>query len=245
MENKKLIATLSKICRAPEPEGKAEFLQRLEEQGLTNRRSTAMSHGEFLLGQLPYIEKWIWLLSGAIFLFLMGICYNNPGNYPFALTPLLAAGVLVETRRSYRWKMAELEYTARFSLRSVMLARMFLIGAVDTVGLLIVICAVSPWLSYSVTRVFLYMMVPYLCASFLGSVYERKQRAHHGWGSIVICVLASAFFAAAPFIYGRLYEERMTLLWAAAFVLLVCGLIDSMRKWAREMNFEREEPVWS
>lgn len=245
MENEKLIATLREICRTPEPEGKKEFLLRLEEQGLTKQRPTAMSHGEFLLGQLPYIEKWIWLLSGAILLFLMGICYNNPGNYPFALTPLLAAGILVETRRSYRWKMAELEYTSRFSLRSVMLARMFLIGAVDTAGLLIVICAVSPRLSYSSIRVFLYMMVPYLCASFLGSVYERKHRADHGWGSIVICVLISAFFAAAPFIYSRLYEERMTIIWAAAFILLVFGLVGSMRKWAREKSFEREEPVWS
>ena len=245
MENKKLIATLNEICRAPEPEGKTEFFKRLEEQSLTKRRPAVMSHGEFLLGQLPYIEKRIWVLSGAILLFLMGICYNDPGKYPFALTPLLAAGVLVETGRSYRWKMAELEYSARFSLRSVMLARMFLIGAVDIVGLLIVICAVSPRLSYSMARVFLYMMVPYLCASFLGSVYERKHRADHGWGSIVICVLSSAFFAAAPFIYGRLYEEKTTLLWAAAFVLLVCGLTDSMRKWVSEMRFEREEPVWS
>lgn len=245
MENEKLITTLRETCRTPEPERKAEFFQRLQEQGLTNRRPISMSHREFLFGQLPYIEKWIWLLSGAILLVLTGICYNNPGNHSFALTPLLAAGILVETRRSYRWKMAELEYTARFSLRSVMLARMFLIGAVDTAGLLIVICMVRPWLSYSMIRVFLYMMVPYLCASFLGSIYERKHRADHGWGSIVICVLASVFFAAAPFIYGKLYEERMTIVWEAAFVLLVCGLIGSMRKWVREMRFEREEPVWS
>lgn len=171
----------------------------------------------------------------------MGICYSNPGNYSFALPPLLVAGILVETRRSFRWKMAELEYTARFSLRSVFLARMFLVGAVDTAGLLIVICAIRNWLSYSLIRAFLYMMVPFLCASLFGSLYERKRRADHGWGSIVICIFSSAFFAAAPFVYSRLYEERLTVIWAAAFVLLVCSLVISMRRWIHEM----EEPVWS
>ena len=83
-----------------------------------------------------------------------------------------------------------------------MLARMFLVGAVDTAGLLMVICLVGPCFSYSLLRVFLYMMVPYLTASWLGSAYERKQRTDHGMGRrtdlyFVICV-----FAAAPFVLG-------------------------------------------
>ena len=122
-----------------------------------------------------------------------------------------------------------------------MLARMFLVGVVETAGLLVVIWVVRPWFSYSLIRVFLYMMVPYLCACLLGSLYERKHRADNGWGSIAICILSSAFFAAAPFVYSRLYEERLTILWAAAFALLVCGLAGSMRKWACGM----EGPVWN
>ena len=165
----------------------------------------------------------------------------NPGGYPFALTPLLAALVLLETGRSFRFQMTELEYTARFSLRSVMLARMFWVGAVDTAGLLIVICAVRRRLSFSPLRVFLYMMVPYLCAALLGSVYERKKRADHGVGTVLICVLTSVFFAAAPFVCGRIYEEGLTIVWAAAFILLICCLMTCVRGWIREM----EEPVWS
>lgn len=261
MNNEILITTLRALCAAPEPERKAEFFKRLAEQGLTDRRPAAMSQGEFLRRQFSYIPKWIWVLSGALLLIITGIiCLNagslnpgglnpgnlnpdiyNPGGYPFALTPLLAALVLLETGRSFRFKMAELEYTARFSLRSVMLARMFWVGAVDTAGLLIVICAVWRRLSFSPLRVFLYMMVPYLCAALLGSVYERKKRADHGVGTVLICVLTSVFFAAAPFVCGRIYEEGLTIVWAAAFILLICCLMTCVRGWIREM----EEPVWS
>ena len=147
----------------------------------------------------------------------------------------------VETGRSFRWKMAELEYTARFSLRSVMLARMFLVGIVETAGLLVVIWVVRPWFSYSLIRVFLYMMVPYLAASLLGSVYERKNRSDNNWGSIIICFLSSGLFAAAPYYLSSLYEERFTVIWTVAFILLVFSLVVSMRRWICEL----EEAVWN
>ena len=241
MDHERLIKDLREICRAPEPERKEIFFQGLAERGLTSGRPTSISHGEFILRQFLYIGKWVWLSSAVLLLFITWICYGNNGNYPFALTPLLAAGILVETERSFRWKMAELEYTARFSLRSVMLARMFLVGAVETAGLLVVIWAVQPRFSYSFGRVFLYMMVPYLSASLLGSLYERKHRTDNGWGSIVICLLPSAFFAAAPYCLSSLYEERFTVVWVVAFVLLIISLGSSVRRWITKM----EEPAWS
>ena len=152
MDHERLIKDLREICRAPEPERKEIFFQGLAERGLTSGRPTSISHGEFILRQFLYIGKWVWLSSAVLLLFITWICYGNNGNYPFALTSLLAAWILVETERSYRWKMAELEYTARFSLRSVMLARMFLVGAVETAGLLVVIWAVQPRFSCRICR---------------------------------------------------------------------------------------------
>ncbi len=241
MNNEQLIAQMREICRSPEPGKKREFFRSLESRGLTDRRPVIMSHWEFLSGQLNYIDKRVWILSGILLLFMAWICSRVPGYYVFALTPLLAGGVLLETGRSYRWKMAEMEYAARFSLRSVVLARMFLVGLVDTAGLLSVIAAVRPYRSCSMIREFLYMMVPYLTASFLGSVYERRKRTDAGFGSFLICILSSAAFAAVPFFIGRLYEENLTILWAAAFVLLISGIAASVRDYLREM----EEPVWN
>ena len=241
MNNERLISQIRELCQPPQPEAKRQFFQLVEERGLSNRRPAVMSHREFLTGQLLYIRKWTWIMSGVLLLIITGICYQNRGNYPFALTPFLAAGILLETGRSFRWKMAELEHAARFSLRSVILARMFLIGAVDTAGLIIVIIIVRPFYTYSLIRVFLYMMVPYLAASWLGSIYERKHRTDRGWGSLLICCMASACFAAAPALFTLLYEERLTVLWAAAFILITCSLAGNLREWTRSM----EEPVWN
>ena len=241
MDNDKIIKHLKEICSTSEPEEKKAFFQGLEDRGLTSRRPVVINHGDFLLRQFLYVGKWIWLLSAVLLLCITGICYGNTGNYPFALTPLLAAGILVETGRSFRWKMAELEYTARFSLRSVMLARMFLVGIVETAGLLVVIWVVRPWFSYSLIRVFLYMMVPYLAASLLGSVYERKNRSDNSWGSMIICFLSSGLFAAAPYCLSSLYEERFSFIWTVAFILLVFSLVVSMRRWICEL----EEAVWN
>ena len=241
MDNDRIIKHLKEICSTPEPKEKKAFFQGLEARGLTSRRPVVINHGDFLLRQFFYVGKWIWLLSAVLLLCITGICYGNTGNYPFALTPLLAVGILVETGRSFRWKMAELEYTARFSLRSVILARMFLVGIVETAGLLVVIWMVRPWFSYSLIRVFLYMMVPYLAASLLGSVYERKNRSDNSWGCIIICILSSGFFASAPYCVSSLYEERFTVIWTVAFILLVFSLVVSMRRWICEL----EEAVWN
>ena len=241
MDNERIIKHLKEICSTSEPEEKKAFFQKLEDRGLTSRRPVVINHGDFLLRQFLYVGKWIWLLSAVLLLCITGICYGNTGNYPFALTPLLAVGILVETGRSFRWKMAELEYAARFSLRSVMLARMFLVGIVETAGLLAVIWVVRPWFSYSLSRVFLYMMVPYLAASLLGSVYERKNRSDNSWGSIIICFMSSGLFAAAPYCLSSLYEERFTVIWTMAFILLVFSLVVSMRRWICEL----EEAVWN
>ncbi len=241
MDNACIVEQMKKTWIAPEPAGKEEFFLRAEEKGLLNRRTTVITHREFLAIQLFYIEKRIWVLSGFLLLFIVWNCSRNAGNYPFALTPLLAAGILFETGRSGRWNMTELEQAARFSARSVMLARTFLLGVINTAGLMIIIPVITRFYAYPVLRIFLYMMVPYLTAAFLGSLYERKCRTDRGWGSVLICILSSVAFASVPLFFRQLYEERLLVLWAAVLILMICGLTVCIWK----SISEKEEPVWS
>ena len=223
------------------PERKTEFFRRVGEMKLRSRRPAVISHKEFLAIQFFYIEKQIWILSVFLLLFLVWICSWHAGNYPFALTPLLAAEILFETGRSRRWNMTELEQAARFSARSVMLTRIFLLGMGNTAGLMAVIFMVRPFFSYSLMRVFLYMMVPYLTAALLGSVYERRHREDKGWGSAIICALSSLFFASASQFFNLLYADRMIVLWAAALIILICGLTVCI--W--ESISEKEMSAWN
>ena len=241
MNKKDVIEQMRKCWIAPEPAEKEAFFLRVRGNELLNRRPGVISHKEFLTIQLCYIGKWTWVVSGILLLFIAWVCSRNVGNYPFALTSLLAAGILFETGRSGRCSMTELEQAARFSARSVLLARAFLLGAINTAGLVIIILVVRPFYSYPVIRVFLYMIVPYLTAALLGSVYERRHRTDQGWGSVLICILSSVFFASASLFFNLLYEERLIVLWAAVFIVTICGLTVCIWK----SKSEREEPVWS
>lgn len=241
MNHKDIAEEMKKSFVSPTPEKKTEFFLRMKEKGLLKRRPHVISHKEFLAVQVLYIEKWTWVLSGFLLLFIAWICSRNYGNYPFALTSLLAAGILFETGRSRRWNMTELEQAARFSARSVILAKVYLLGVGNTAGLMIVIFAVRPFFSYSLIRVFLYMMVPYLTASLLGSLFERRYRGDPGWGSVLICILSSIFFTVVSHFFNLLYEDRLVLFWASALVLMICGLTVCIR---RNIS-EREEPAWN
>ena len=241
MNHKDIAEEMKKSYISQTPDRKTEFFRSMKEKGLLNQRPHVISHKEFLAVQFLYLEKWTWVLSGFLLLFIIWICSRQSGNYPFALTPLLAAGILFETGRSRRRNMTELEQAARFSARSVMLARVFLLGAGNTAGLMIVIFAVRSFFSYSLIRVFLYMMVPYLTASLLGSLYERRYRGDPGWGSVLICILSSVFFTAVSYFFNLLYEDRLVLFWASALILMICGLTVCIR---RNIS-EREEPAWN
>lgn len=241
MNYSRIIAELKAVYQTEKPLRKEAFLTYIREQGRLCLRPAAMTQGEFLLRQLAYTQKRVWILSALVLLVITWLCRQSSGVYPFAMTSLLSAGILAETGRSFHHGMHELEYASRFSFRSVMLARLFLVGTADTLGLFLVIAVICPGLPYSLTRIFLYMMVPYLSASFLGSLYERRHRTDSGWGSVMICAALSAAFAAAPAVCRGLYDGRYTVYWLLLFAVLLCSAAASMRKWI----IQTEEPAWS
>ena len=75
----------------------------------------------------------------------------------------------------------------------------------------------------------------------VGRVSIAVHYMDQGLGSTVICILSSAYFAVAPALFSQLYEERMTIFWAAAFALTSCSLAGNLRGWVQNM----EEPVWN
>ena len=73
----------------------------------------------------------------------------------------------------------------------------------------------------------------------VGRVSIAVHYMDQGLGSTVI--LSSAYFAVAPALFSQLYEETMTIFWAAAFALTSCSLAGNLRGWVQNM----EEPVWN
>ena len=113
---------------APMPLKKRQFLRTIEPSG--------MNMFEFLISQLGYIRKWIWGVSLLIFsVSLIGSVFLSVEMLWIisAMTPLLALIIVAESGRSEYYTMAELELATRFSLRSVILARLTILGLENAV----------------------------------------------------------------------------------------------------------------
>lgn len=122
---------LAEYFEVPHPERKRAFMRRF---GLP---SLSLTYVVWM--QARYISKWVWAFS-AFFCGLTILVAAQADarfvNAVYACIPFLVMLSVTESTRSYRHGMAELEQTARFSLRSIVMARMVMLGLVNLVVLL-------------------------------------------------------------------------------------------------------------
>lgn len=235
--NKKFKATLKKELEAPAPQRKKEFLRRLPR--------TPLSHFSFVCSQIGYIRKWIW--AAAVFIYaaaFINVEYLNK-NMLFGISsfmPILALSVITESGRSEAYKMAEFEMSTRFSLKSIVLARLGILGIMNlTLTFLLIPLAYKngemPFLQTG-----LCLLYPYLLTVFAGLWAVRKI---HGKENIYVCTgIAlgislghSLFFQSLP----ELYKSRNILWWLAALLILCAAAGNQCYKIIRQT----EELSWS
>ena len=90
-----------------------------------------MSMFRFVLSQASYIRKITWYLSGLILLVALFGAYNISQDTLWvvsAIVPVLGLLAVTEGNRSMMYGMSEFELSTRFSLRSVVLAKMSILG---------------------------------------------------------------------------------------------------------------------
>ena len=235
--NRKMKMALKEYFEAPKPEDKRRFFDSLpaEPVGISN----------FLLSQAAYIPKWIWGLSALIFVVaLVGAGYLKKDMLWFvsACMPLLALAPVTESGRSQFWGMAELEMSSRFSLRSVLLARLGILGLADLLLFFLLLPLTHMNGDKPLFETGIYMLCPYLLTAFLGLWASRIVQGREGaWlcGAIALGVgLGDALiYQASP----EFYAGHNFPWWAAAFVLLSVGAA----KQCIEILKQEEEPVWN
>ena len=228
---------LKEYFEAPEPEKKQEFMAGLPSQGV--------SIMDFLLLQAAYIPKWVWGLSALVFaLALIGAGYLKKDILwcVSACMPLPALALVTVSGRSQTWGMAELEMSARFSLRSVLLARLGILGLADLLLFFLLLPLAYMNGDKPLFETGVYMLCPYLLTVFLGLWASRRAQGREaawlcgaialgvGLGYILMYQWSLEFYAAGNFPW-----------WAAAFVLLSLGTA----KQCAETLKQKEEPVWS
>lgn len=205
----------------PDPQETAHFLKTLPQPPIRMR--------QFLLIQTTYLRKQGLILS---LLFLLPVLTGARQIEPdtlwaiCALIPFLALLAVTESTRSTVYGMQEFELPTRFSLKSVMLARMSVLGLLDAFVLccLIPVCAAGNKLSLLQTG--LYLLVPYLltvnsCLWITRRFYGREALYGCLCAAVVVSILSCAIRLIANFIYQLSYVQWWLLF--AVFLLVKTG----------------------
>lgn len=228
---------LKDLFEPPEPLYKKEFLRQLEQPKI--------STFQFVCSQTGYIRKWIWAFSALVFaVSAAGVFFCSLDMLwgISAFTPLLALTVLSESGRSGNYGMEELEMATRFSLRSVILGRLGILGTGNGI-LLCLLLPIGIWNSMiSPIRAGVYIVTPFLLTAFSGLWIVRKfkgREAVYFCMGIAACVSFSVFFSHMTF--PQIYQGDYFAWWIAGGGLLFLGTA----KQCCNMINRTEEFVWS
>ncbi len=197
-----------------------------------------ISAGEFVLSQAAYISARSWLLSVLVY----GVAAAGAMVWDLdmvwavsALTPLLALSLVSECRRSERHGMEELEMTTRFSLKSVILARLGLLGAENLAVLCMLVPMGARGSRMGMAQAGTYIVVPFLLTAFLALWAERRLRGQEGGyvsAGIAVCVSLGAYFFHRE--VPALYQESRMGWWLAVAFLLGAGILRQYGRMLRE-----------
>lgn len=234
--NHTLQEELKKIYEAPAPLRKAEFLRSIE--------PASFRYTGLFPVQARYIRKRIWCISALIFLVsLFGSLVLSADMLWMisALMPLLALTTAAEMERSDHYRMAELEMAARFSLKSVILMRLAILGLSNLLlfGILFPISLRNSQMPP--LQAGFYILTPFLLTTFLCLYIVRRRREADG---IYLCAGISAciglFLYPLRLTVPWLYEESSLGIWIFASAALCIGVIKQYQN-----LITQEELTWN
>lgn len=215
---------LKDAFEAPTPTGKRAFLKDLPQPGI--------SHLSFMLIQAAYIRRWVWALSILLFISILSVTLFTSENTQWmlsAMIPFVALSAVAENARSQAYGMAELEMASRFSLKSVIMARMAILGLCHfcllalliPLGALHVTEGISGKLAV-MAQSGIYILVPYLLTTVCGLWIVRKIHSREAiYGCTAVAVLVSAADIALRSTASALYQRAYFHRWVMALGILV------------------------
>ena len=223
---------LKHIFEAPEPLRKRAFLRTMEQ--------AKISMPAFVLTQIGYIRRWIWIGSVLIFVLSVAGAVWLPAEtvwVVYALIPLLALTVVSESGRSENYDMAELEMATRFSLRSVILARLGILG-LENLVILGLMLPVGIWKQgFGAVQSGVCILLPYLLMTFAGLSVVRRIR---GREAVYICAgIAVCISLLAMALHDSIWQLHRTdslVWWIAAVLLLGIGTVRQGADMVRAMD---------
>lgn len=218
--NKKLKNEIAKAFHAPAPSRKTSFIRSIPRPYISTKT--------FMLSQIPFIKTSVWLFSSLVLLPAVWGAYFTNENTVWvvsAFIPFLALLFITESAKSAIYGMNELEMAARFSLKSIVLARMSILGIFNVIllGILIPICHVANNISLIQTGV--YLLAPYLLTTSTSLYLVRKfvNKEVLYW-CMAIAVLVSGINMMLRYMADFLFQPN-DMVWWGLTVLLLLGFV--------------------
>lgn len=169
---------ICKACEPPVPKGRDGFLNSLPYPKLT--------YPEFVLSQICYIRKRVWLVSVIILLAGIGtVCIIPDGRMALvwiisALIPLLAVLTAAEISRSDIFGMSEIEAGCRFALPQVIGARMIILGICNFAVIAAAAVILGIFSPFGIAKSALYILTPYVSVNGISLAIFSKVRGQDG-----------------------------------------------------------------
>jgi len=235
--NKNLKKRLQDVFEPPVPTRKKEFLNTIPQLKIGNM--------SFLYLQLMYIPKYVWGIFSFVFgIALVGGCFLEKDILWIvsALIPFLALCVIIANARSDVYLMSELEMTTRFSLKSVLLARMAILGLSHLLLLFFLIPVCAVYNSMFIFQTGLYLVLPYVLTTTIGLWIVRKI---HGTESMYLCmgvtIGISGMNLFVQCIFPVIYQMKYISIWLISLIVLIVLSIREIRKNIKQT----EELAWN
>lgn len=224
--NKKLKNDIQKAFKAPTPnqQEKMRFLRTLPKPKI--------SMWQFILTQATFLRKSTLLISLTLIIpALLGTYYIDLNTIWVisSLIPFLALLAVTESTRSAVYGMIEFEMSTRFSLKSVVLARLSILGMLD----FIILCCVTPLCCISseipLFQTAIYLFVPYLLTVNTNLWITRHFQGKESiYACMSIAVLISGLNVSLHFIAKFIYQFSYFNWWLLLAVILIAGMINEL-----------------
>lgn len=174
----KLKKALKNAFTPPTPQGRDRFIKSLSYPKL--------SYFEFILSQICYIRKRIWVFSAALLMMSIGaVCVvSRDKMYAIwivsAFVPFLALLTASELSRSDMFGMSEIESGCRFSLPQLTVVRMIILGVTNLTVLPIISIILGSSSPFGIVRTALYILTPYIIVNGISLVILNKVSGSDG-----------------------------------------------------------------
>lgn len=217
----------------PDAGKKAQFIKQARSKRLTWQ--TEISMLQFIKGQIRFVNKHLlacqFLLLCLYGLFTSRILKDSDGFLLLvAAAPLAVLLSTCEFSRSFHYNMTELELPSRFSLPQILMARLVIAAAADTLSLtgMLIMTAMKTYFSFG--SLILYGLVPsFLAASGSLFLLNRSRNANTHYYVTAYCISLSAFGWVSATACPKWYNGAAITIWL--LILAGSGSVLAFELW--------------